>query len=185
MYGIHIARCDGSSFMYHQPCQRCKYTTSVDIEKRVEKKKEEVFTRVEYSTGREGEGVVAGGWVGGGGGSELIPRLPLVLRWTANTAQRRAARESSQRGTAATCCSTPRTGKPHTTSSTRCAKRVAGTWPVSTRSRSGSRCGTCWGGEKCHVSWWACNVHPRPGPACECDLAFGPCVKSCNVWQTG
>ena len=25
---------DGSSFMWHQPCQRCKYTTSVDIQKR-------------------------------------------------------------------------------------------------------------------------------------------------------
>ena len=24
---------DGSSFMWHQPCQRCKYTTSVDIQK--------------------------------------------------------------------------------------------------------------------------------------------------------
>ena len=23
-----------SSFMWHQPCQRCKYTTSVDIQKR-------------------------------------------------------------------------------------------------------------------------------------------------------
>ena len=27
-------RRDGSSFMWHQPCQRCKYTTSVDIQKR-------------------------------------------------------------------------------------------------------------------------------------------------------
>ena len=27
------AETDGSSFMWHQPCQRCKYTTSVDIEK--------------------------------------------------------------------------------------------------------------------------------------------------------
>ena len=27
-------RRDGSSFMWHQPCQRCKYTTSVDIKKR-------------------------------------------------------------------------------------------------------------------------------------------------------
>ena len=26
-------RRDGSSFMWHQPCQRCKYTTSVDIQK--------------------------------------------------------------------------------------------------------------------------------------------------------
>ena len=26
-------RRDGCSFMWHQPCQRCKYTTSVDIQK--------------------------------------------------------------------------------------------------------------------------------------------------------
>ena len=30
---IQILRRDGSSFMWHQPCQRCKYTTSVDIQK--------------------------------------------------------------------------------------------------------------------------------------------------------
>ena len=30
-------RRDGSSFMWHQPCQRCKYTTSVDIQKRAVK----------------------------------------------------------------------------------------------------------------------------------------------------
>ena len=27
----------GSSFMWHQPCQRCKYTTTVDIQKRAVK----------------------------------------------------------------------------------------------------------------------------------------------------
>ena len=27
-------RRNGCSFMWHQPCQRCKYTTSVDIQKR-------------------------------------------------------------------------------------------------------------------------------------------------------
>ena len=32
-------RRDGCSFMWHQPCQRCKYTTSVDIQKRAIKKK--------------------------------------------------------------------------------------------------------------------------------------------------
>ena len=37
LYGIHRTRRDGSSFMWHQPCQRCKYTTSVDIQKRAEK----------------------------------------------------------------------------------------------------------------------------------------------------
>ena len=31
-------RRDGSSFMWHQPCQRCKYTTSVYIQKRAVKK---------------------------------------------------------------------------------------------------------------------------------------------------
>ena len=34
LYGVHRTRLDGSSFMWHQPCQRCKYTTSVDIQKR-------------------------------------------------------------------------------------------------------------------------------------------------------
>ena len=43
-YGVHRMRWDGSSFMWHQPCQRCKYTTSVDIQKRAIKKP---FTHVE------------------------------------------------------------------------------------------------------------------------------------------
>ena len=34
LYGVHRTRRDGSSFMWHQPCQRCKYTTLVDIQKR-------------------------------------------------------------------------------------------------------------------------------------------------------
>ena len=33
LYGVHRTRRDGSSFMWHQPCQRCKYTTLVDIKK--------------------------------------------------------------------------------------------------------------------------------------------------------
>ena len=33
LYGVHRTRRDGSSFMWHQPCQRCKYTTWVDIQK--------------------------------------------------------------------------------------------------------------------------------------------------------
>ena len=37
LYVVHIKRRDGSSFMWHQPCQRCKYTTSVDIQKRAVK----------------------------------------------------------------------------------------------------------------------------------------------------
>ena len=35
--GVHRTRRDwlsGSRFLWHQPCQRCKYTTSVDIQKR-------------------------------------------------------------------------------------------------------------------------------------------------------
>ena len=36
-YGVHRTRRDGSSFMWHQPCQRCEYTTSVDIQKRAVK----------------------------------------------------------------------------------------------------------------------------------------------------
>ena len=43
LYGVHRTRRDGSSFMWHQPCQRCKYTTSVDIQKRAIK----LFTHVE------------------------------------------------------------------------------------------------------------------------------------------
>ena len=37
-YGVHRKRRDGSSFMWHQPCQRCKYTTLLDIKKRVIKR---------------------------------------------------------------------------------------------------------------------------------------------------
>ena len=34
LYGVHRTCWNGSSFMCHQPCQRCKYTTSVNIQKR-------------------------------------------------------------------------------------------------------------------------------------------------------
>ena len=34
LYGVHRTRRDGSSFMWHQPCQSCKYTTYEDIQKR-------------------------------------------------------------------------------------------------------------------------------------------------------
>ena len=34
LYDVHRTRRDGISFMWHQPCLRCKYTTSVDIQKR-------------------------------------------------------------------------------------------------------------------------------------------------------
>ena len=33
LYGVHRVRQDGSSFMWHQSCQCCKYTTLVDIQK--------------------------------------------------------------------------------------------------------------------------------------------------------
>ena len=43
---VHTERAEtaGSSFLWHQPCQRCTYTTSVDIPKRAMKK---LVTRVE------------------------------------------------------------------------------------------------------------------------------------------
>ena len=34
LYGVHRMRWDGSRFMWHQLCQHCKCTTSVDIQKR-------------------------------------------------------------------------------------------------------------------------------------------------------
>ena len=43
LYGVHRMRQDGSSFLWHQPCQRCKYTTLVDIQKTHYKK---LFTHV-------------------------------------------------------------------------------------------------------------------------------------------
>ena len=33
LYGVHRTHRDGSSFMWHQPCQCCKYSASVDIQK--------------------------------------------------------------------------------------------------------------------------------------------------------
>ena len=33
LYGVHRMHRDGSSFTWHQPCQRCKYNTSVDSQK--------------------------------------------------------------------------------------------------------------------------------------------------------
>ena len=44
LYGVHRTCRDGSSFLWHQPCQRCKYTTSVAIQKTHYKK---LFTHVE------------------------------------------------------------------------------------------------------------------------------------------
>ena len=39
LYGVHRTCRNGSSFMWHQPCQRWKYTTTVDIKKKKKKKK--------------------------------------------------------------------------------------------------------------------------------------------------
>ena len=39
----------GSRFLWHQPCQRCKYTTSVDIQKRAIKKKKKPQKTPTYS----------------------------------------------------------------------------------------------------------------------------------------
>ena len=33
LYGVHRTCRDGSRFLWHQPCQCCKYTASVDIQK--------------------------------------------------------------------------------------------------------------------------------------------------------
>ena len=33
LHGVHGMRWDGSRFMWHQPCQCCKYTTSVNMQK--------------------------------------------------------------------------------------------------------------------------------------------------------
>ena len=38
LYGVHRTCRDGSSFIWDQPCQLCKYTTLVDIQKRSMKK---------------------------------------------------------------------------------------------------------------------------------------------------
>ena len=45
--GVHRTCRDGSSFMWHQPCRCCKYTTSVDIQKCAIKKN--LFTHSECS----------------------------------------------------------------------------------------------------------------------------------------
>ena len=37
LYGVHRTRRDGSSFLWHQPCQRCKHTTSLNSQKRAVK----------------------------------------------------------------------------------------------------------------------------------------------------
>ena len=44
LYSVHRTHQDCCSFLWHQPCQRCKYTTSVDIQKTHYKK---LFTHVE------------------------------------------------------------------------------------------------------------------------------------------
>ena len=37
LYGVHRTHRDGSSFTWHQPCQRCKYTISVESKTRYKK----------------------------------------------------------------------------------------------------------------------------------------------------
>ena len=39
-------RQDGCSFMWHQPCQHCKYTTSVDIQKKKKEEKRKCATKL-------------------------------------------------------------------------------------------------------------------------------------------
>ena len=45
IYDVHRTRRDDSCFMWHQPRQRCKFTASVDIQKRVIKNK---WCRITY-----------------------------------------------------------------------------------------------------------------------------------------
>ena len=45
LYSVHKTRRDGSRFLWHQPCQLYKYTTSVDIQLKTRYKK--LFTHVE------------------------------------------------------------------------------------------------------------------------------------------
>ena len=45
-------RRDGSSFTWHQPCQRCNYTTSVDIQKTRYKKTKQKQTKTSHSCER-------------------------------------------------------------------------------------------------------------------------------------
>ena len=49
LYGVHRTRRDGSSFLWHQPCQRCKYTTSVDIQKKKRRKKKALWKKAVHS----------------------------------------------------------------------------------------------------------------------------------------
>ena len=49
-------RRDGCSFMWHQPCQRCKYTTSVDIQKTLYKASHSCRTSCERSESAQESG---------------------------------------------------------------------------------------------------------------------------------
>ena len=51
LHGVHRTRWNGSSFMWHQPCQRCKHTTLVDIQRRAIRKSYslmKIHTRVQW-----------------------------------------------------------------------------------------------------------------------------------------
>ena len=47
LYGVHRTHRDGSSLTWLQPCQRCKYTTRVDIHKSAIKSYKKLVIRVE------------------------------------------------------------------------------------------------------------------------------------------
>ena len=51
LYGVHRTRRGGSSFTWHQPWQRCKFITSLDIQKRAIKKKLVIHVKSHASAG--------------------------------------------------------------------------------------------------------------------------------------
>ena len=49
LYGVHRMHREGSSFTWHQPCQCCKYTTSVDIQNHATKTSHSCIITCEHS----------------------------------------------------------------------------------------------------------------------------------------
>ena len=58
LYGVHRTQGVGSSFMWHQPCQHCKYTNLVNIQKRTIKASHSCRITCEHSASAQEQRIV-------------------------------------------------------------------------------------------------------------------------------
>ena len=100
LYSVHRTRRESSSFMWNQPCQRCKYTTSVDSQKTRYTK---LFTLVESHA--SAVSLLERGWCG----FKCRKMSVWHLRNNAARERRIVLQKNDQQQTSVTCSHTPAT----------------------------------------------------------------------------